>query len=133
MLGEPGAGKLTGMKLLARDLARGSGWRPWRPMPVLAEFGGYLDGKFHDFLGHEIERRARGHSGKVLAKAIDELMRSGRVALLLDALDEVPTARRTVANRDVAEVGSPRYQKVPVVVTGRAQDVRARELGLSIR
>ena len=29
VLGEPGAGKLTGMKLLARDLARGSGWRPW--------------------------------------------------------------------------------------------------------
>lgn len=62
VLGEPGAGKTTGLERLTWELARrgarrlGLGWR----MPVLLRLGNYQDGKLVDFAADEMSSAATG-------------------------------------------------------------------------
>ncbi|MDQ3151917.1 MAG: TIR domain-containing protein [Actinomycetota bacterium] len=88
IVGEAGSGKTISMLALARDLATTALTEPGAPLPVLvsaATWGaeGRTESGLTDWIGREVP---------LLHTQIDQLFRSGRVVLLVDGLDEAPTA-----------------------------------------
>jgi predicted NACHT family NTPase len=69
ILGEPGAGKTTGLERLALEFARQKKWRlgAGQPIPVLIRLGNYRDGDFIAFVQKEMSGAVSGQSGSVLS------------------------------------------------------------------
>jgi len=86
LLGAPGAGKSTTLRRLAADLARRAQADPQAPLPLLVSLG---DWRGDETLGEWLAERVP-EIGPV-ARALSE---ADRLVLLLDGLNEVPTARR---------------------------------------
>ena len=85
ILGEPGAGKSFSLRRLAADYASRALLMYKAPIPLLIELGKWTDPgqSFDTFVRTELHD---------LGDDLDDLVRSGRVCLLLDALNEIPTA-----------------------------------------
>ena len=87
ILGEPGAGKSFSLRRLTAELAKRPMDDPRAPMPLLAELGKWTEPAqpFSAFVRTELGD---------LGDDLDALMHSGRAYLLLDALNEIPTAQQ---------------------------------------
>lgn len=106
IVGEPGSGKTTTLRRLcaalcdahlARDAARPA-WMPERPLPVwldLRDLPPPPDGakcRAHDLLTFAFAHLDRCDDRQPLAPAVaDQALREGRLILILDGLDEVPS------------------------------------------
>ena len=105
IVGPPGSGKTIALMALARDLASEAITDPDRPLPLLVsaaswEVGGTARTGLIAWLAREVPP---------LADAIPELIRSRRVTLLVDGLDELP--HRT-QEREEAERRYPRKELI---------------------
>jgi len=123
IIGEPGAGKTGAMILLLlaaldkRDTLRGE-QQARMPVPVWLTLGGWGPSaeSLHEWAAATLNRdhpflRAADYG----ADAAGELLRTGRVALFLDGLDELPDGLRAAALRRVDEARGLR-----IVVSSRA-------------
>jgi len=102
LLGEPGTGKSTLVKYIARSCALGPdamqarlGWAE-DLVPVVLPLASFADARSRSpglglraFLTHQLVERG----GDALAQAIDEEARAGRLFVLLDGIDEIPVPR----------------------------------------
>ncbi len=93
LLGGPGSGKSTTLRRLAVDLAQRAVAEGNTPLPVLAPLG--------DWIGDEplIEFLAR-HCSEI-GWAIEVLAAQGKLILLLDGLNEMPTAKRGAKSSEI--------------------------------
>ena len=86
ILGPPGGGKSTHLRLRERDLALAGLWRDTRRIPVYFQLAHYPPG--------ELEPRAwmsrRWQDRYPALPALNDLLAEGRVDLLLDGLNELP-------------------------------------------
>ena len=112
--GDPGSGKTTLLRHLARTLAQAGGV-PW--VPVFESLPRWMR---EGWLFDRIEARLSklGHAGAEVRRALEEQAEAGRLLLLLDGLDEVPTAHRGDAEALLLEL-SARWPEAPIVVTSR--------------
>lgn len=125
VLGEPGAGKTTGLERLTLELSRQKAWQLGigRPMPILLRLGNYQSGDLIAFVAAEMGRAVGGQSGVILGKGLETLLAKGRVLLLCDALDEALGEQRNLVLAELDRfLRSPRYVRVGVVITARTRE-----------
>ncbi len=93
LLGEPGAGKTTTLWRLARDLFDAAIADPHKPIPILVRLGKWTDAdqSLRAFIAVEMG---------ALSEKLDVLIAEKRIALLLDGLNEIPTAQRKTGKDD---------------------------------
>ncbi|MEV6305205.1 hypothetical protein AB0M02_37735 [Actinoplanes sp. NPDC051861] len=120
LLGRPGAGKTAAMILLLIAALEHRGWVPEPasreiPVPVWLTMGGW-DPVSTSLTDWAIETVARDLSPRTAA----ELVNSGRAALYLDGLDEMPPASRGAALRRIDE--TPTH--IRIVLTSRRDEYR---------
>ena len=96
ILGEPGSGKSTSLWRIAADMATTAKADPTAPLPVIVRLGAL---KAEQSITEVIQA-----SLDKLAPYYGELQREGRLALLLDGLNEMPDSNRTQHARQVQQV-----------------------------
>ncbi len=113
VLGEPGSGKTTTLRRLVYDYAVAAKTDPSAPLPVFVPLGGYS--------GPEAALDYAAAQCGELAAQLPAYLRSGRVVLLLDALNEMP---RVEYKERVGRIQAllDAHKDVPIVVTCRALD-----------
>ncbi|MBI5823156.1 MAG: NACHT domain-containing protein [Chloroflexi bacterium] len=121
IIGEPGSGKSFGLTQTAFSIARHSirklGCRS--SMPVLLRCDEYKESLLQ-LLKNKIPLMSRGESGKVLGKGADQLLRDGKISLLLDALDETAPDSRMALLREIELWStSNAYEKCTLIITAR--------------
>ncbi|MEU5892784.1 NACHT domain-containing protein [Streptomyces sp. NPDC047461] len=126
LLGDPGAGKSTLVRLVALALTGGTATGALEPLdgrlPLVVELREYAAGAwrertFEDFLDH-----LHTSNGMAPPRAVTEqLLGSGRAVVFFDGLDELfdPAAREQVAHRIADFAGRYRTAGIRVVVTSR--------------
>lgn len=87
LLGEPGAGKTTALWRLAADKVKTARANPPQPLPVLVSLGKWTKP------GQPLTEFIRRQLGD-LGQYWDGLLQTKRAVLLLDGLNEMPTAHR---------------------------------------
>jgi formylglycine-generating enzyme required for sulfatase activity len=114
VLGEPGAGKTTTLWKLAKDLFEKALTDPQAPLPILVRLGKWTDEThpLHEFIAAELGE---------LGTHLDALLNEKRAALLLDGLNELPTALRGDKYPQV-ERFIRQHRELLAVVTCREQD-----------
>jgi predicted NACHT family NTPase len=123
LLGEPGAGKTTALWRLAADALEKAETDPAAALPLLISLGGWTQEKqsLSEFIRQQVG---------ALGEHLEELLQKQRAFLLLDGLNELPTAYRDAKTRQVREL-LKHYPQLPAVVTCREQDYRG-ELKLDL-
>ena len=115
LLGEPGGGKTTTLWKLAAELVAEALAERARPLPLLIRLKRWNDAAPHDLMAFiKTEIGALGAS-------LDALLRERRVALLLDGLNELPTAERRDKYAQVKNFIEA-HPGLLAVVSCRAQD-----------
>ena len=95
LLGAPGSGKSTTLRKLAVDLALQAQQDSTAPLPLLAPLGVWTgDEPLAEFLA--------ATAAPEIGWAVEALSREGRLVLLLDGLNEVPTAKHQAKAAQVA-------------------------------
>jgi len=121
ILGGPGAGKTTAMMMLLVDVLSHRVVGADEPVPVWVTMGGWTpDVPLLDWAVKAITRDYPGLEGYAGANTAAALLRSGRVALFLDGLDELPNALRGPALQAVDETA----QDFPIVLTSRPSEYK---------
>ncbi|MDZ4796764.1 MAG: SUMF1/EgtB/PvdO family nonheme iron enzyme [Bryobacteraceae bacterium] len=93
LLGDPGSGKSTTLRRLALKLAGESLADARAPLPLLADLGKWLgDEQLSEFLAQQCPEAGW---------ALEALARNGRLILLLDGLNEVPTGKRATKATEI--------------------------------
>ncbi|MEM7310651.1 MAG: SUMF1/EgtB/PvdO family nonheme iron enzyme [Planctomycetota bacterium] len=111
--GDPGAGKTTLLRHFAYQLADEAS--PW--ITVYASLPRLL--REREFVLDSLERSlSRGGAAKGLASTLDREGEEGRLVVLLDSLDEVPSEDRVEALELIREL-SRRWKSSPLVVASR--------------
>jgi len=119
VLGAPGAGKSTTLRRLAVDLAKRAKDDSNAPLPLLVSM--------HLWKGDESLDAYLSSQEPAIAWALDALSKAGRIVLLLDALNEMPTASHETKARQVRAM----LQQAPVWVSCRLEDYTGHlDLGL---
>ncbi len=96
MLGAPGSGKSTTLRKLALELAHENLADPETPVPLLADLGKWVgDESLSQFLTEECPEAGW---------AVEALAKQGRLVLLLDGLNEVPTAKRGAKASEIRQL-----------------------------
>ncbi len=114
LLGQPGAGKSTTLRRLAADRAAAALEQPAAPLPILVNLGAWTGGEdLAAFLA--VQAPGVGAAAAALAQA-------GRLILLLDGLNEVPTAQRAAKGAALRAFLGTLPAVSPVVVSCRADD-----------
>ena len=123
LLGQPGAGKTTTLRKLAADLARRALDDAALPVPILVRLGDWTGAEpFETFLAHELPD---------LGDALLPLSEAGRLILLLDGLNELPTAKRAEKVGEIRASIAALNPATPVFVSCRSDDYRGElDLGL---
>ncbi|MEJ2406489.1 MAG: SUMF1/EgtB/PvdO family nonheme iron enzyme [Candidatus Thiodiazotropha sp.] len=113
VLGEPGAGKTHSLKRIAAELARGALEDGRRPLPLFIPLGKWIEPKqtLDDYLSQHLEGLGAGWQ---------QLLAQGRVALLLDGLNELPTNQREVKIPQIRKLTGD--QRLPVVAASCRKD-----------
>jgi hypothetical protein len=114
LLGDPGAGKTTILYKLAADLIDAALADPAAPIPLMVRLGLWTnaDEPFPDFL-----RRSVGEIGE----GLDHRLADGRVALLLDGINEIPANQQADKYRAVGAFLA-QQPGLPAWVSCREQD-----------
>jgi formylglycine-generating enzyme required for sulfatase activity len=114
LLGAPGAGKSTTLRQLAVDRARAALGSPQAPVPLLASLGYWrADEDLGSFLaGREPQ----------IGWAAAALARQGRLVLLLDGLNEVPSAQRRAKTDRIRAFRARLPEDTPFIVSCRRDD-----------
>jgi hypothetical protein len=123
LLGAPGAGKSTTLRRLAADLGRAVLESPQAPLPIFVSLG--------DWRGDEgLSEFLRAHVPEI-GWAAQALSKEARLILLLDGLNEVPTARREAKAAGLLAFKDALAKDTPCIVSCRRDDyVGDLDLGL---
>ena len=122
LLGEPGSGKSTTLRKLAVGLARRAQQDASAPLPLLVALGNWKGaGSLDEYLAQEAPE---------VGWAALALSRAGRLVLLLDGLNEVPTALWTDKAKEVVRLRDALCAKTDIIVSCRQEDYPALDLGL---
>jgi len=114
LLGAPGAGKSTTLRRLAADLARNARADPQAPLPVFVSLG--------DWRGDKALSKLLAERVPETGWATQALSRAGRLVLLLDGLNEVPTASRRAKAADVLAFKGRLAEGTACIVSCRRDD-----------
>jgi hypothetical protein len=99
LLGEPGSGKSVTLRHCALEVTRSENSQKhvWGAIPLYLQLGAYNqtdnEGKpIHiiDFIKYQLEQVIPG--GQNIKDSLDQILRKGRALILLDAMDEMPSA-----------------------------------------
>ncbi len=123
VLGEPGAGKTFALRRIAAEQARQALEQPDVPVPIFVPLKEWIDANvpLHNFIAE--------HSGK-LERHWSALLEEQRVYLLLDGLNELPTAQRKNKMQAIRELVNDK--RLPVVVASCRRDDFVDELRLDL-
>ncbi|MAS33641.1 MAG: hypothetical protein CL610_06530 [Anaerolineaceae bacterium] len=98
VLGDSGSGKTTTLRHLTGSLAETARQSKSQPVPVLVELGKVeQDQSLEDYIKEQINE---------LTPWYDDMLQEGRIALLLDGLNEIPLAMRTSILNDIRAYAS---------------------------
>lgn len=129
ILGQPGSGKTTTLAVLARDLLAEAERDLTAPVPVIFNLSGWTATQkpLANWLEDELNRNHRV-SRKLARRWLDE----GRLALLLDSLDEVDENHRAAC---VKAINAYRASDAtgPLVVCSRLQDYEDLQIQLELK
>jgi hypothetical protein len=116
LLGDPGAGKSTSLWKIFLDSAG-------RKLPILIRLGNWTrDEPLAEFFLREAPE---------VAWAIDALHKAGRLVLLLDGLNEMPTAKRDTKAKEIGDFIASLPGRPAVMISCRREDhTGALDLGL---
>ncbi|MBW4694700.1 MAG: NACHT domain-containing protein [Lyngbya sp. HA4199-MV5] len=112
VLGKPGSGKSTFLRYLAVSCARGEFLSDY--IPVLLELRDVDEAAFNLF------QYLHGEFGLEQEAQTEQILKQGRVLLLLDGLDEVPSSLRQTVQRELRKFAK-RYDKNRFILTCRTQ------------
>ncbi|MBS1872358.1 MAG: SUMF1/EgtB/PvdO family nonheme iron enzyme [Acidobacteria bacterium] len=123
LLGAPGSGKSTTLRKLALELATRAQQDQQAPLPFLAPMGAWRgDEPLQDFLSA---------TSPEIGWAVQALSQANRLVLLLDGLNEVPTAKRAAKASYVQKLQDKLPSAAPIIVSCRREDyVGDLDLGL---
>jgi serine/threonine protein kinase/formylglycine-generating enzyme required for sulfatase activity len=123
LLGAPGSGKSTTLQRLAAELAESALKIESAPLPILVPLGNWT--------GNESLHVLIRAGAPELGSQIDLQQPERRLVLLLDGLNEVPTAKRTAKVQQVRALLEKLPNAVDLVVSCRLEDY-AGELSLNL-
>ncbi len=114
VLGEPGAGKTTTLRAVAKPLVEAALRDPGAPIPLLIKLGNWTDERqpFATFVAAELGE---------LGAHLDALLSEKRALLLFDGLNELPSAQRSAKYPQV-ETFVKAQPEAMAVITCREQD-----------
>jgi formylglycine-generating enzyme required for sulfatase activity len=123
LLGAPGAGKSTTLRRLAADLGRAVLVSPPAHLPIFVSLGDWRgDEGLSEFLTAHVPE---------IGWAAQALSKEARLILLLDGLNEVPTAKRAAKTGEVLAFKDGLAKGTPCIVSCRRDDyVGDLDLGL---
>ncbi len=123
LLGAPGSGKSTTLRKLAVEVADSALKDPQAPLPLLVSLGNWTgDESLADFLVV---------AAPEIGWATNALSRAGRLVLLVDGLNEVPTATRAAKAAQVHKLKNDLHESTNIIVSCRSEDyVHELDLGL---
>ena len=129
VLGPPGSGKSVALADLAYEFARHQRRRlgVGAPMPVLVRMGALTQSGLLTYVAHTMKFQTSGRSGEILSNGLEDLARRGRILLLVDAIDETPRGSRASIDRDIQQLGSMAFARLPLVLSGRSREVHPGE------
>ncbi|MBK9166483.1 MAG: TIR domain-containing protein [Bryobacterales bacterium] len=114
LLGKPGSGKSTTLRRHALDLANQAHADVRCPVPMMVDLGNWTaETPFQEFLSKQIPEIGWG---------VAALGRAKRLVLLLDGMNEMPTALRAEKTQEIAQFLKELPAETPVVISCRAED-----------
>jgi HEAT repeat protein len=122
ILGDPGSGKTTALKIFTIELARINFWTiKNQAIPIFIELGKVQHGKLFDYLDQSIERWSDKDCKSIFNNNYDELLKRGYLILIFDALDETLGDNRA-AITSVLELLLGKYENVPIIISMRSRE-----------
>jgi GTPase SAR1 family protein len=124
LVGEPGSGKTVLLYKIAEHLEQQHRKNASAPLPIVLNLSAWQQGSsVHSWMIDQLCDRVNG-LGFPDPDLASDLIRSGRIAVLLDGLDEVPEAHRLDCLRALNDFLPGVLDGVPVVVTCRIGEFR---------